>query len=221
MSFFYNDLLFEIYHYIPKYDIPLLNKSCKRMQVIDKRIKRYVNHKKYDHINEGLYDGCKTGDIKLVKLMIKKGANNWNWGLASACKSNNMKIVKLMIKKGANDWIWGLEYACQGGHMKIVKLMIKKGADYRKGNRRLTTFDSRTHEQLKLLNWGLYCACYYGHIRLVKFMIKKSADDLDWGLNRACSNEHIRIVKFLIKKGASVSQCYCKKTTQEHLALSP
>jgi len=34
-NYFYNDLLFEIYHYIPRSHIPLLNKSSKRMQVIN------------------------------------------------------------------------------------------------------------------------------------------------------------------------------------------
>jgi hypothetical protein len=80
------------------------------------------------------------GNMKIVKLMIKKGANCWDGGLYDACFNGNMKIVKLMIKKGANHWDWGLGNACYGkgismpncpldlGHMKIVKLMIKNGA---------------------------------------------------------------------------------------------
>jgi hypothetical protein len=32
---FYNDLLFEIYHYIPRFHIPLLNKVCKRLKIIN------------------------------------------------------------------------------------------------------------------------------------------------------------------------------------------
>ena len=42
MLYFYNDLLFEIYHYIPKSHIQLLNKSSKRLQIINGRIERYI-----------------------------------------------------------------------------------------------------------------------------------------------------------------------------------
>jgi hypothetical protein len=101
LSFFYNDLLFEIYHYIPKYHIPLLNKVCKRLEIIDGRIKRYVYRKRYDNLDEGLYDACFNGNMKFVRLMIKRGANYWDAGLYGACFNGHMKIVKLMIKRGA------------------------------------------------------------------------------------------------------------------------
>ena len=126
LSFFYNDLLFEIYHYIPKSNIQLLNKSSKRLRIIDGRIKRYVYHKQLDDPDEGLYEGCRTGDMNLVLEMIERGADIWNLGLSDACQYGHMKIVKLMIKRGANYWNLGLGNAYRGGHMKIVKLMIKK-----------------------------------------------------------------------------------------------
>jgi hypothetical protein len=82
--------------------------------------------------------------MKIVKLMIKKGANNWNGGLYSACSNGHMNIVKFMINRGANNWNAGLYAACEDGsfinndkaivskrncHIKIVKLMIEKGAN--------------------------------------------------------------------------------------------
>jgi hypothetical protein len=113
---FYNDLLFEIYHYIPKSNILLLNKSSKCLHVIDGRIKRYVYHKQFNNLDDGLYEGCKTGDMMLVKEIIKKGTNNRyrNWGLSYACEAGHMKLVKFIIKNGANDWDCGLFSACRG-----------------------------------------------------------------------------------------------------------
>jgi hypothetical protein len=244
----YNDLLFEIYHYIPKSNIQLLNKSSKRLRIIDGRIKRYVYHKQYkqfDDPDEGLYKGCKTGDMNLVLQMIERGADNWNSGLEYACRGKgismpncpldlgNMQIVKLMIKKGANNWDSGLANACQSGHMKIVELMIKKGANN--------------------WNWGLENACEGGNMKIIKLMIKRGANDWDWGLRGACQGGNMKIIKFMIKKGANdwdyglygacqgkgismpncpldlghmkivklmikrgATQCYCNRSMQEH-----
>jgi hypothetical protein len=61
----YNDLLFEIYHYIPKLLSPLLNKVSKRYQIIYDRIKRYVyHHKIYDNAYILVY----IKDVKVVML---------------------------------------------------------------------------------------------------------------------------------------------------------
>ena len=74
-------------------------------------------------------DSCYEGHMRIIELMIEKGADNWNWGLYGACRGGNMKIVKLMIEKGVTDWNRGLEGACQGGNIKIIELMIEKNAD--------------------------------------------------------------------------------------------
>ena len=196
MYYPYNDLLFEIYHYIPKSNIPLLNKSSKRMKIINERIKRYVYHKKYDNMNGGLYVGCRTSDIGLVKLMIKRGANDWNVGLYEACLGKGISI-KLIAK--INNWPFLMALPnCPSdlGHMKIVRLMIKKGAN---------DWDS-----------GLYGACFSCNMKIVKLMIRRGADDWDWGLANACRFGNMRIVKLMIEKGATKCK-YCFKSIQEHL----
>jgi hypothetical protein len=196
MSFFYNDLLFEIYHYIPKSNILLLNKLSKRLHVIDERIKRYVQYIKYYGTDEELFEGCKIGDMNLVLEMIKKGADDWDWGLANACRSGHMRIAKFMIKKGADDWNGGLANACRSGHMRIAKFMIKKGADD--------------------WNCGLGNACQGKGIS-----IKLIAKINNWPFSMALPNcpldlGNMKIVKFMIKKGAT--QCHnCNKSMSEHL----
>jgi Ankyrin repeats (3 copies) len=53
----------------------------------------------------------------------------FNSAMRYAAYGGNIKIVKLMIEKGATDFDTAMKYAAQGGHMDIVKLMIEKGAD--------------------------------------------------------------------------------------------
>jgi ankyrin repeat protein len=49
-------------------------------------------------------------------------------GFMWACINNNMKILKIMIKNGVNEWGLGLYLACKYGNMKIAKFMINNGA---------------------------------------------------------------------------------------------
>ena len=64
------------------------------------------------------------GHMKVAKLMIKKGADDWDDGLFEACYGGYMKIVKLMIKNGANDFNQGLKAACYGGHKDIAPTVL-------------------------------------------------------------------------------------------------
>ena len=69
--------------------------------------------------------------MKLVKLMIKYGANDFNLGLKGACYGGHKEIAELMIKYGEqkyNDYNWGLRGACRGGNMELAISMIKYGA---------------------------------------------------------------------------------------------
>ena len=43
------------------------------------------------------YNACKTGDLKLVQLMIQQGANNWNNGLYGACSGGHLEIVQFGV----------------------------------------------------------------------------------------------------------------------------
>ncbi len=103
-----------------------------------------------------LYRTCIGGNLKLINLVIERGANTWNEGLYGACHGGYLDIIKLMIEKGANDWNSGLSGACIGGHLNIVNLMIEKGA-----------YD---------WNWGLQAACRGNNLNIVNYMIELGAD---------------------------------------------
>ncbi len=197
-----------IYYQIMKYintikfiiidDNRLLYDACKNNLIISVK---QIKFKFYLDIGligvcKGLDYACYGGHESIVKLMIKKGADNWNAGLSCACYGGHESIVKFMIDKGATDWDTGLYVACQSGYINIVKLMIDKGAD----------------------NWngGLYSACQSGYIDIVKLMIDKGADNWNGGLHGACESKNKSIIKLMIEKGAT--SCYrCNKSISEHL----
>ncbi len=105
---FVNQYTYEIYKkYIKnkgyatvEYYLNPCNKTLKNMCKKGKYIEVTNNNSKW---NNGLYGACMGGYLDIVKLMIKKGADDWNWGLNYACKRNNLNIVKLMIEMGATE----------------------------------------------------------------------------------------------------------------------
>jgi ankyrin repeat protein len=156
-------------------------------------------------------DGNNTGYVRteIVKLMIKKGANNLNMAFLTICENGSskhihsqsikMEIVNLMIDLGVNNWNGGLMSACMfGGNTEIAKLMIEKGADD--------------------LNTGLRFACgskefeNYNHkncLELINLLIKNGANDWNMGLYFACQTKNSEIAKLMIEKGAT----YCSNCT--------
>jgi len=242
----YNDLLFEIYHYIPREPLMLSNKICCRLQMITKeRIHRYVyriNYRNTKHnpiesafINNdmlyirelikkkqidfdiGLKGASNQQNIHMIKTMIKYGATCFNYVLTASCIKGNMKLVKYSIKKNADDWRNGLLNACIGNNKRIIKLMMIK----------------LNHHHIS----GFMGACMSGSVNLVKFIMRKDnnyyLDDLDGGLYIACNlnnkklndknffknvihTNYTNIIKLLIKKGAMSCE-NCHKSMSEHL----
>lgn len=71
------------------------------------------------------------GYVKIVQLMLTKGANNYNWALAEAAEGGHLDIVNLMLEKGAYKTNSALLRAAGEGHIDIVKRMLDYGAtDY-------------------------------------------------------------------------------------------
>jgi|SRR5579875_1013617 len=92
-------------------------------------IRKWLQIKKSFDLNTAFFNACMGGNLDIVMLMIKHGANNWNLGLYSACKGGKRQIIDLMIQNGANDFYWALEGATENGNDEIIDLMLQKSAN--------------------------------------------------------------------------------------------
>lgn len=105
-----------------------------------------------------LYEAAKTGNLKLVKQLLNKGANpnargigytnhdengevknsDQKWtALMISAYNNHLNVMKLLIEKGANITAYNtigytaLHYACQSNHSEAAKLLLEhNAADY-------------------------------------------------------------------------------------------
>ncbi len=189
---FINKYVFNIYNKYVKnngyvtvdYYLNPCNETLSSMCKKGKYIELLVNNLNW---NWGLQGACIGGHLKIVNIMIEKGANNWNWGLYNACMGGNLNIVNLMIKMGANDWNLGLTGASKGGNLNLVNLMIERGAND--------------------WEWSLKSACEGGNLNVVNLLIKMGAKDWNLGLRTACVRDNIDIVNLMIEKGANYCGC--------------
>lgn len=84
---------------------------------------------------------CHTGNIEMVKLLLKYGANIEAGGyeeykpLHYACQQCHVEIVKILLLYGANingktEWNhYPIHTAAIGGNIDIVKLLLESGAN--------------------------------------------------------------------------------------------
>ena len=156
-----------------KFDERELFNVCK---LGDAELLKYYLGKDLD-FSYGLDGAYKGGHMKIVEIILKKGADDFNYGLHGACRGGHVKIVEILLDKGADNFNRGLHGACYGGHMKIIKFMIEKGADD--------------------FNVGLTGACCGGHTKIIKLMIEKGADDFCVGLHRSYYCGDMKIIELM------------------------
>lgn len=144
----------------------LINKYIHIGRLTDKRICRRglickIKHVK--NINLCFGHSCFYGNIKIVNMMIDRGANDWNGGLNGACEGGHLELVKIILSKNNRActwWDYSLYKACIGGNIHIVKLMINPEI----------TGDNGARDW----NWGLYGACKFNHQNVAELMINPS-----------------------------------------------
>ncbi|XP_078311003.1 uncharacterized protein LOC111115920 [Crassostrea virginica] len=168
--------------------------------------------------------GCYSGDLEVVKLLLKhcdneciNGSKNTDGGayckksdgkhtspLCKASSAGHVDIVDLMIKSGADcnksDGYGAtpLFYALRAGHVDIVDLLIKSGADCNKSNGYGAT--------------PLCQASRAGHVDIVDLLIKSGADCnksngyFGTPLCYASGAGHVDIVDLLIENGADCNK---------------
>ncbi len=171
-------------------------------------------------------------------------ANGWNYGFCIAAASGYIKIIKMMIKKGAYWFASGFISTCGGGHIEIVKLMIANarkeytssfnfrldwnngfynacGGDYLNLHAEIAKFLIKTGNIRQALNFNYICM--EGCAEIVELLIQYDPHEYDWkeGLNCACignyknpknnTSQYVRIAKLMIKRGANGCNCGMSK----------
>lgn len=180
-----------------------------------KKIMRTVKKKGINPIDaedSALALACKYGYTKLVKVLLKAGANieindkSKFTPLHHACKSGYQDIVKILLKEKANIEALTLEdftplyLACLGGHLAVVQTLVESGAI-------INPFESGTNP--------LFAACKNGHLNIIKYLHENGADlDRDYlGCSlfyKACSRGFLAIVDYLFTKGVDIEKTYLK-----------
>lgn len=131
--------------------------------------------------------------------------------LMQAAMAGHVKVVKLLVRKGANVrarahagftcslGCSALDYAAQGGHEEVVAYLLRKGAP-------ANTRDK--HGITPLMN-----ACRQGHVGTVRMLVKHTKKQglgkADYfgrtALHVATENGHEKVVAYLLRKGAKAN----------------
>lgn len=135
-----------------------------------------------------IYYACISGDIKILDLMVAKGANNWCDAFIGACEGGCVDLVKFTRYKNPCNFHEGFERACYNGHIEVVKYLMRESAK-----------DLDVNDVYR----GMRSACKGGHIEIVKFMALQGATNWNQGLMYACEKGSLEIVEFMISKGAT------------------
>ena len=155
-----------------------------------------------------LVEAVEKGDIDVVKLLLKHGANNiidektsdgWTVLMKASIKGDSkLEIIELLLKHGArvdlqnDDGESALMVAAQNGQAKLAtKLVLEYGASVDLKKKHF----SRT---------ALMEASESGSIDIVKLLLEHGADDLGWALVLAILNKHSDIIELLLERGAQV-----------------
>lgn len=149
---------------------------------------------------------ARQGNIKLIKLLVKKKAdvNALGWSQSPddmetcadvAAYSGHLKALKFLLKKKAKINAETIYKATRGGHLEVVKFLLSK----EKNINRVGATQGKT-----LLNE----ACWWGHLNIVRLLLEKGADVNKIGKNQTTplmttqQHNHLEIIKLLKKYGA-------------------
>lgn len=138
------------------------------------------------YLDRALVGACKRGDLKFIKRLIERGAEEFACGLEAACEKGNIDVVKMLMKLDSQNWNGGLCAACRGGHLELVKYF-------------LTIYDA------SVIRWKLCfnAACSGGNVNVVKFLISKGDLKLElydrnhYAMSIACQYGHLKLFKYL------------------------
>ncbi|KAL3932538.1 MAG: hypothetical protein SGBAC_010805 [Bacillariaceae sp.] len=170
-----------------------------------------------------LHLACSSGQLKVVKLLLKSGANvaavdvTKRTPLHSACiRSDSSEIARLLLDavadieaKTRGGWT-ALHLACKTRNLEVIQLLLKRKANIEAKN--------------SIGETALHLAASIGCVELALLLIKAKADiqvNTNNGsspLHYACSNGHLKTAQLLIQHGAQLEAMDRRKQTPLHMA---
>jgi ankyrin repeat protein len=92
------------------------------------RLVNYCRCKREDY-NLKFLNLCKSGELELVKKIIKEPAIHLNVGLRTCVQNGHVDLAEYLIDHGANDLDENLKIACENNNFAMTELLVKKGAN--------------------------------------------------------------------------------------------
>lgn len=168
----------------------------------------------------GLMFAAEEGNLDLVKLLVKRGAeiNALSLGgappLQFACMGGKLEIAEYLIEHGASmtNATSSLCWAARYGYSNIVILLLKKGVP--------------ADQPVKELGTPLEQAILGGFAGIAELLVKNGADinrTNNWGetpLHFAVRSSTTEMMKFLLKNGAKPNERDCYGMTPLMYAAS-
>ncbi len=143
--------------------------------------------------NGPMHWACKTGNQRLIDLLIANGNHEWNDGLLGAARGGHVDIATLMITRGAINVHRAFIVACEYGHLDLVK------------------FIAAVHGPA---HYCMYWACVGGNMKIVEYLVDElglsSVADLKLGLDGALCEKRADIADWLrdrIRAQEAVAKC--------------
>lgn len=174
--------------------------------------------------NTALIHACRTGQEKIVSLLLEKGADIHVRGMYGnafdlACKNGNVAVVGLLLDKGAGDLDEALRTALSYEKLVLANLLLHKGAPrgpelllkvVKSWPRSADIVELLIREgadvnhvgvnQVTALEW----ASKHGIVELVKLLLNNGASDYDDALVAAAGSGYTEIVTIYLARGGSV-----------------
>jgi hypothetical protein len=81
-------------------------------------------------LNNCLYQACYKGRYEIVERLLKENFTiNYNEHLYASCRGGHLKVINLMISKGANNYNLGLSGSLENNHFETADYMVSLGAN--------------------------------------------------------------------------------------------
>jgi NACHT domain/Ankyrin repeats (many copies)/Ankyrin repeats (3 copies) len=172
-----------------------------------------ILEEKGDMARTALIWAAELGHVRVVDLLLKKGANvNAQGGmygnaLQAASRAGQEEVVQMLLNKGAKVNAQGgaygnaLQAASSLGHENVVQILLNKGAE--------------VNAQGGPFGNALQGASSAGHERVVQILLNKGAElHAQGGLYKTATNAalhggHVKVKQMLMRAGAD-----CSQTTQ-------